>query len=29
MGTLLAGLSPVRVDDRLELRFVRPQLDVV
>jgi hypothetical protein len=29
MGTVLAELSPERVDDRLELRFVRPQLDVV
>jgi len=27
--TLLAELSPERIDDRLELRFVRPQLDVV
>jgi len=29
MGRVLAELSPERVDDRLELRFVRPQLDVV
>jgi hypothetical protein len=29
MGRLLAELSPERVDDRLEVRFVRPQLDVV
>ena len=29
MGRLLAELSPERVDDRLELRFVRPRLDVV
>jgi hypothetical protein len=29
MGRLLAELSPERVDDRLELRFVRPKLDVV
>jgi hypothetical protein len=29
MGKLLAELSPERVDDRLEVRFVRPQLDVV
>jgi hypothetical protein len=26
---VLAELSPERLDDRLELRFVRPQLDVV
>jgi hypothetical protein len=29
IGRLLAELSPERVDDRLELRFVRPQLGVV
>jgi len=29
MGTVLAELSPELVDDRLELRFVRPRLDVV
>ena len=29
MGELLAELSPERIDDRLELRFVRPHLDVV
>jgi len=29
MARLLAELSPERVDDRLEVRFVRPQLDVV
>ena len=29
IGRLLAELSPERVDDRLELRFVRPQLDLV
>jgi hypothetical protein len=29
MGKVLADMAPVRVDDRLELRFVRPQLDVV
>jgi hypothetical protein len=29
MGTVLAELSPERIDDRIELRFVRPQLDVV
>ena len=29
MGAVLAELSPELVDDRLELRFVRPQLDVV
>lgn len=29
MGKVLADMAPVRVDDRLELRFVRPHLDVV
>ena len=29
IGRLLADLSPQRIDDRLELRFVRPQLDLV
>jgi len=29
MERMLAELAPERVDDRLELRFVRPQLDVV
>jgi hypothetical protein len=29
IGRLLADMSPERIDDRLELRFVRPQLDVV
>jgi len=29
MGTVLAELAPKRIDDRLELRFVRPQLDLV
>ena len=29
MGAVLAELSPERIDDRLELRFVRPQLDLV
>jgi hypothetical protein len=29
VGRLLAELSPELVDDRLELRFVRPHLDVV
>ena len=29
MGRVLAELSPERVEDRLELRFVRGQLDVV
>jgi hypothetical protein len=29
ISRLLEELAPERVDDRLELRFVRPQLDVV